>query len=227
MKGRPPKIPAAGDLRIYLVDDHPMVRESLRDMLNGTPGLAVTGEAGTYDDALVLFRDSGVPDVGVINLTLQRRSGLLLIKELVALHPQVRLLALSMYDERLYALRALRAGARGYLMKTVDPREIIGAIRQIHAGQWVLSANVRERIVAESAGLPMAEPPEIRSLTDTELAVLECLGKGMTTAEVAQALRITLPAMRLHCEKLKAKMGCPHMRELVLAAIRFVGRYDV
>ena len=218
---------AERDLRIYLVDDQPLVRESLRDMLNGTAGLRVAGEAATFEEAMALFRQSGAPDVGVINLTLRRRSGLQLIKELVALYPGVRLLALSMYDEHLYALRALRAGAKGYLMKTVPPKEIIAALRQICAGQLVVSAGVRERVMTETAETSDAAAPDVRSLTDDELATLECLGKGMTTTDAAQVLRMTLPAMRVQCEKMKAKLGCANMRELILAAIRFVRQYEI
>jgi DNA-binding NarL/FixJ family response regulator len=213
-------------IQVYLVDDHPIVRESLRDMLNATPDIVVTGQAAGYDEALALF-GRGVPAVGIINLSLAQRSGLALIKELKTAYPHARLLVLSMHDERLYAARALRAGARGYLMKTEPPNKIEEAVRQIHAGQLVVSSRVHEQLLAETAGLLDDFDRKVHLLTDNELKVLEHMGKGMAAIQIADALKTTPQAMRGHYDKMKAKMGYAHLRDLARAAHRFVHRYEL
>src|ERR1039457_5101438 len=158
-------------IKILLVDDHPLVREGLANLIHQEPDLEVCGEAASEPQALALI-GSIKPDVAVVDISLENGSGLELIKNIKAMHPTVAMLALSMHDESLYAERALRAGARGYLMKREAAKKVIQGIRAVLAGQLFVSEKIAA-FMAEKyvGGRTAAMAPPVAQLSDRELDV--------------------------------------------------------
>jgi DNA-binding NarL/FixJ family response regulator len=211
--------------RILLVDDHPITRQGLGALIQSESGLEVCGEAESVSDALTwLARD--VPDLVVVDLSLPGRSGLEFIKDLAALHPGVPTLVLSMHDEAVYAERALRAGARGYLMKSAGGQAVIQAIHKVLNGQISVSAAVNARIL-ESIGtqpIRIANPDEdsrLSGLSDREFEVFQLIGQGLGTREIAGRLNLSIKTVEAHRAHLKEKLGIRDAPGLVREAVRW------
>src|ERR1035438_3573374 len=175
--------------RVFLVDDHPLVREWLTNLINQQPGLVVCGEAESGPEArekILALR----PDVAIVDIALKDSSGIELIKDLKLACPQVAVLVLSMHEESHYAERALRAGARGYLMKRETTRKVIPAIRQVLEGKLC----VRDALAAAMAtqfveGKTLSARSPVEQLSDRELEVFEWLGQGRTARPISETLR--------------------------------------
>jgi DNA-binding NarL/FixJ family response regulator len=198
----------AQKIKILLVDDHPLVREGVANLIHQQPDLEVCGEAASEPQALQLI-GTAQPDVAVVDLSLENGSGLELIKSIKAMHPGVAVLALSMHDESLYAERALRAGARGYLMK----RE---------AGQMFVS----EKIAAQMAekfvgGGPAAGVSPVAQLSDRELEVFQLLGRGHSTRQIADHLHVGFKTVQAYCARIKEKLKLANATELLRAAMQW------
>src|SRR3954454_21665470 len=179
-----------GTIRILIVDDHPLVRLSLRVVIQRERDLVVCGEAEDREQALAAVAASN-PHLAIIDLTLKSSSGIELIKDLRDRYPKVQILVLSMHDETLHAERAVRAGARGYITKQEATTKIMVAIRQVLNGDIYWSEKAAARVASRIATRSRAATGfSLDSLADRELQVFELIGAGRSTRQIAAALHI-------------------------------------
>ena len=212
----------ADQWRILIVDDHPMIREGLTMRIKRETDITVCGEAGTAAEALRLAV-SLQPDLAVVDITLPDKNGLDLIKDIRAVSPETRILALSMHDESIYAERVLRAGGRGYIMKQEGGKRIMEAIRTILNGRVYASNAVSEKILNIFAGrsAKLEESPVSR-LSDREFEVFQMIGKGKSTRQMAAALNLSVKTIEVHRLHIKEKLGITTVPELVSFAARWL-----
>ncbi|NIO33172.1 MAG: response regulator [Gemmatimonadetes bacterium] len=205
--------------RIGLVDDHALVRRGLAEMVDREPDMEVCGEAADASSALDMI-EIAEPELVIVDITLKEGSGLELIKQIKVRYASVRMLVLSMHDEKIYAERALRAGAMGYLNKEEPADKVIEAIREVLAGRIYLSGQMADRIlqrlVDREADL---ERSPIDALSDRELEVLELIGRGLTTRHIAKELHLSRKTVDTYRENLKAKLQLSTAAELVRFAV--------
>jgi DNA-binding NarL/FixJ family response regulator len=194
--------------RIAIAEDHTFMREGLRVLIKSMPGFAVAWMAGSAGEALKCLAEDR-PDLLLVDITLPDRSGLDLIKDARALVPDLRVLVLTMHDEKLYVQRALRCGARGYLTKDASHAEYERAIRRVATGQMSLSDQMSEEILMNYAMGDGASRSKtgIDALSDRELEVFMLLGEGKSTHEVADTLRISPKTVDVHKMNMRAKLG--------------------
>ncbi len=208
--------------RVFLVDDHPLVREHLRALLQREADLEVCGEAA---EAPVALSQIGrlKSDLVILDISLKRSHGLELLKDLKRIHPDIPVLVLSMHDEALYAERALRAGARGYITKEEATVDVLSAIRKVLAGHVYLSdrmsARMMQKMVSGQAN-PTASPDQ--TLTDRELQVFEMIGKGTGTRQIAEDLRVGIKTVESYRARIKEKLHLNDANELLQHAIQWV-----
>jgi DNA-binding NarL/FixJ family response regulator len=207
--------------KIFLVDDHPLVREWLTNLIHQQPDLAVCGEAETAPEAL-----EGIarlkPEVAIVDISLKSGSGIELIKNLKTVQPRVAVIVLSMHDEDLYAERALRAGARGYIMKRETAKKVIAAIRQVLEGKLYLSERLTAMFAAKFVdGGAATVSPSINQLSDRELEVFQLLGQGYETRQIAESLNISMKTVQAFCARIKEKLNLTSATELLREAIRW------
>jgi DNA-binding NarL/FixJ family response regulator len=210
----------AASHRILIVDDHPVVREGLHRILDQVSDLSICGEAGGISDALRVYRETR-PDLVITDITLTDGTGLELTKELIALQPSLRILVASMHDEALYAERALRAGARGYISKTQPPADFVEAARQVLAGGLYLSPRMTERMLTRAVGAKTSKSL-VDVLSDRELEVFEQIGNGLTTRLIAEKLHISRKTVETHREHIKRKLHLSNATELTQHAVQWV-----
>jgi DNA-binding NarL/FixJ family response regulator len=211
-----------GKAKILIVDDHPVVREGLIRRINRQPDLVVCGEAGAAAEALKAIAGCR-PDLVIVDLTLQDKGGLELIKDLQTRYPKLRVLVLSMHDEKLYAERALRAGAMGYVMKQEATEHVIEAIRRVLGGQVYLSESMAARLLGTFvAGKPADAASPIESLSDRELEVFELVGRGLATGQIAGQLHVSVKTVEAYKGRLKAKLKLESAIELTQQAALWV-----
>ena len=208
--------------RILLVDDHPFTRMGMAQFINAQTDMEVCAEASDPRETMRLMENGGA-DLVLCDLNLPGKGGLELIKDLRALFPQVPVLVLSMHDEPQFAPRVLRAGARGYLMKSERPERVAQAIREVLGGRIVVSERMSSLILEIFAGKPMqdASLPEAR-LSDRELEVLSFLGSAQSTRTIAQRLCISMKTVEAHRANIKQKLGLDSSQELVRYAVCWV-----
>lgn len=211
--------PAPARFRVLLVDDHPMFREHLAQLLARDLGLEVCGEADNVADALRLALESK-PDIAIIDITLRGASGLELVREIAARKLPTRSLVLSMHDEDLYAERALRAGARGYLSKSAASSEALKAIRAVIAGEIYASSRLTTRLLQQAAGHAPGRPAlsGIETLADRELEVFQLLGQGHSTKEISRELGLADSTVETYRSRIKEKLKLRSSAELYLRA---------
>ena len=208
-------------IRIMLVDDHPLVREGLANLILPEADLQVCGEAANAPEALALA-GTVRPDVAIIDISLENGSGLELIQDLKALHPEVTALVLSMHDESLYAERALRAGARGYIMKREAARKVIQGIRAVRAGQLFVSDKIAARLTEKFVeGGTAAAPSPLEQLSNRELEVFQLLGQGRNTRQIAEHLHVGFKTVQAYCARIKDKLNLANATELLREAVRW------
>ncbi len=208
--------------RIIIVDDHPIMRHGLAQLINAQPKLEVCVLVGTVAEALAAIAASP-PDLALVDISLPDRNGLELLKDIRALHPDVKVLIVSMHDESLYAERALRAGARGYIMKEEAADKLIAAVHTILAGRIYVSGEMSTRIIEMFSGNKSGDQASpLSRLTDRELEVFEVIGRGKATREVAEMLGISVRTVDAHRAHLKKKLGLKDGSELVRYAVRWV-----
>ena len=216
-----PSANAAHKHRIFLVDDHPLVREGLTNLINEQNDLIVCGEAEDSAGAITRIAKTR-PDVVLVDISLKNESGLELVKNLESQFPLVALIVLSMHDEALYAERALRAGARGYVMKRESTKSVLASIRRVLEGGVYVSERVvnsmARRFSSSSKG---AESSPVERLSDRELEIFRLLGQGRTTAQIADDLHLSLKTVQAYCARAKEKFGVSSLGELLRAAIRW------
>lgn len=207
--------------RIFLVDDHPLVREWLANLIHQQPDLAVCGEAETVVDGLREIARAR-PDVAIVDISLSGGSGLDLIKSIRTLSFPVAVIVLSMHDENLYAERALRAGARGYITKRKTAKHVVEAIRRVMSGKLYVSESLTamfaERFIEGAASQQMAS---IEHLSDRELQVFQLLGEGYETRQIAERLHISIKTVQAFCARIKEKLKLASATELLREAVRW------
>jgi DNA-binding NarL/FixJ family response regulator len=207
--------------RILLVDDHPLVREWLATLINRQSDLQVCGETDAAPKALQLI-GAVQPDIAIVDISMEGGSGLELIKNIKASHPNVLMIVLSMHDEALYAERALRAGARGYIMKREATKGVLQAIRSVLAGKLYLSDKMARTLAEKQVeGRPCAPASLIEKLSDRELEVFQLLGRGYTNWQTAKELHVSVKTIQAFCARLKEKLGLLSATELLREAVRW------
>jgi DNA-binding NarL/FixJ family response regulator len=208
--------------RILLVDDHPMMRAGLVQLIDKQPDLAVCGEAGDAAGALAAL-EKNVPDLLITDITLPGRSGIELIKDVRALHGEMPILVLTLHDESLYAERAFRAGARGYLMKDSGAAKLLEAIRQLLSGQVYVSQQLASRMLDIFAGnRARGATSPIQKLTDREFEVFRLIGQGKTAKQIGQDLHLSSKTVDVHRGNIKKKLVIYDVSSLVSYAARWL-----
>lgn len=209
-------------LRILIVDDHPIVREGLAAILGAQADLTVCGVAANRAEALQQVTDK-TPDVAIVDIGLANENGLDVIRRIRAVDPALRVLVVSMYDDGLYAERALEAGAMGYLNKQAASRNIVAAIRKIWGGERYLSEEMEARMVTRPAeGIPAAARQGIAALTDRELEIFRKIGAGFSTMQIAASLHVSVKTVESHRLNIKSKLGIGTSAQLSREAVHFV-----
>jgi len=203
-----------------IVDDHPIVRRGLRELVEDELDLIVCGEVGDVDDALEQLADAR-PDLVLVDLSLRNGHGLDLIERIRARNKHVKLLVLSMHDDLLYAERALRCGASGYVNKQEPPDRLMEAIREVLRGQICVSDDVADVLLRRlSAGQTLQEDP-IASLTNRELEVFELIGRGLSVKQIAARLDISSKTVEAHRDRIKAKLNVGNSLEVSRRAMQW------
>jgi len=204
---------------VFLVDDHPLVREWLTNLINRQRNLTVCGEAESGPQALQAIV-ALKPDVAIVDISLKDSSGIELIKHLKQSCPSVAVLVLSMHEESHYAARALRAGARGYVMKRETTRKVIAAIRQVLEGRLYISDKIAAAMAtAFVEGKSLASHSPAEQLSDRELEVFELLGQGRGTRQTAEALGVGVKTVQAYCARIKEKLDLSSATELLREAV--------
>lgn len=209
--------------RICLVDDHPILREGLAQLLNQQPDFDVCNQSSTLSQALQAI-DKLKPDIVLVDIGLHGANGIELIKFIKAKHCDLPTLVLSMHDETLYADRALRAGARGYIMKQSSVEEVIEAVRKVLRGEKYLSRQMQERMIETLGGKAQGCGSRLEHLSDRELEVFQAIGSGLGTREIAERLKVSIKTVETHRAHLKEKLGVHSGLELIRLAVDTVGK---
>ena len=218
--------PLATRRRVLLVDDHPFMRAGMAQLIDKQPDLVVVGEAGDPSEALARLAQGGV-DLVLTDMTMPGRSGLDFIKDVVAQHPDVLVLVVSMHDEVIYAERVLRAGARGYIMKGAGGDNLLAALRQIINGGVYVSPKMAARVLEALSGRrPRGSSSPIEQLTDREFEVFQLIGQGKSTRDIAGELGLSPKTVDVHRGRIKDKLDLRDTTALVRHAVRWVESQD-
>ena len=207
--------------RVLIVDDHPMMRAGLTAQIADEADLEVCGEAEDIAGALTAVQSSS-PDLAIVDISLKEGHGIDLVKEIKSRFPSVKMLVLSAYQESLYAERALRAGAMGYLNKQETDVRIFEAIRTVLAGDRYLSAEMTKRLVGQAIGADASQSSPIETLSDRELEVFQLIGEGQTTGAIARRLHLSPHTIDTHREKIKQKLSIKTANELQREATQWM-----
>lgn len=209
--------------RIFIVDDHPLVREWLSNLLNQSDNLLVSGQAETANNGFAaMLLDP--PDVAIVDLSLQHSSGLDLIKNLSDQLPAIQVVVLSMHEEIFYVERAFRAGAKGYVTKRESTEQIVEAVREVAAGRIYASRPILGRLTERMMG--GAFHASVETLSDRELDVFSRLGKGHSTRRISEDLNVSIKTVQAYCARIKEKLGFTDGPQLVRDAVRWVDRNE-
>jgi DNA-binding NarL/FixJ family response regulator len=213
--------PLAGRSTIFIVDDHPIIRQGLALLINREPDLAVCGDAEEAGSALRRIEELK-PDLIVVDISLNGPDGLDLLKNIRARDPDLPVLILSMLDESLYAERALRAGASGYIMKQEATERVLIAIRRILGGEIYVSDLMANRMLHRfSGGNRVGQGSPVADLTDRELEVFRLIGEGHGTRQIAEQLHLSVKTVESYQAHIKEKLSLKNARELVQRAIQW------
>ncbi len=209
--------------RIFVVDDHPVMRMGLIQLINSKPGLDVCGEAGSVEAMMQLIPEVH-PDLILLDIALPDGHGLEVLKDLRALYQDLNVLILSSHDESVYAERALKAGARGYIMKEAAATHLVSAIRTVLDGQIYVSKQMSQLIVEMFTGQKRKghTSSPIDQLTDREFEVFHLIGEGKGSREIATQLSISVRTIDAHRAHIKEKLGLKDSNALVRQAVRWV-----
>ena len=206
--------------KILLVDDHPLVREWLANLINEEADLEVCGQAANAREALDLIGNVS-PRIVVVDLSLDGSSGLELIKDIKAQHPKVNTIVLSMHDETLYAERAMRAGASGYVMKREATGKVLDALRAVLAGGLFFSNAVNAQLAQKLVQGSSDNSTVVGSLSDRELEVFQLLGRGFNTRQISEQMNVSFKTVQAYCARIKEKLNLANINELIFHAVRW------
>lgn len=215
----PAKTTKSAKLRVFLVDDHPLVRKGISDCIHDEADMTVCGHAGTAAEALSAIA-SQKPDVALVDISLPGRDGIELTKDIKTQSPRTQVLVLSMHDESLYAQRALRAGAGGYLMKNASASTVVRAIRNVYGGKLVLSPAIQNQLILQAVGSGKRSPLE--TLSDREIQILRLYGEGRTRGQMATQLNLSIKTVESHRANICRKLGLKNSTELLRYALEFI-----
>ena len=218
-----PKAPAARPTetksRVYLIDDHPLLVQGITQLINVERDLQVVGSTGEWTLALKQIPELK-PDVVVLDITLAKANGIEVLKNLRVHFPELKVLMLSMHDENLYAMRSVRAGAQGYIMKMTATEEVVRAIRQILKGELYLSPQVAKQTMMRLVGRRKeGSTSPMDDLSDRELEVFQMVGDGLTTRQIAERLHLSVKTIETHKAHVKEKLNLQTATQLTQHAI--------
>ncbi len=217
-----PKCEAPEAKRIVIVDDHPLFRKGLEEMIHSEGSFAVCGEAGNAAEAMDVIRKLN-PEMLIVDLSLPGANGIELIKNIRAEFSNLPILVLSMHDESLYALRALRAGANGYVMKHEAMANVIEAIREVFNGRPYLSPAMAAQVITKFAHRQAeGEVDAVERLSDRELEILELIGKGKEVRQIAKLLHLSPKTVETHRAHIKDKLDLKNSREVARFALQWL-----
>ena len=217
-------VAATEQSRVFIVDDHTMFREGLRQLIEYEPGLTVCGGAPDAEKAMEGIRQTK-PDVVIVDITLADSSGLDLVKSIKAEYEDLPVLVVSMHEESLYAERALRAGAMGYVMKNEPAKTVTAAIHSVLSGEMYLSRKMSSSVISKfMRGQPEEPMSPLEILSDRELEVFRMIGQGKGTRQIAQDLDVSIPTVQSFRNRIKEKLHLKSAPELALHAIHWVQR---
>lgn len=206
--------------RILIVEDHPLMREGIANWIDHDPDLEVCAQAGTAAEALGTM-EKLKPDLVLCDITLAGRNGIELVKDLRALNPELPVVMLSMHDESVYALRAARAGASGYVMKRAGGAEVVAAVKQVLAGGTAFSSGVSKQMLEDLTGRARGRQSPLAILTDREFEVLQLLGEGRTNREIAAQLNLSPKTVEVHRVNIRNKLKLKSTPELIRYAVHY------
>lgn len=213
--------------RLYLVEDHPITREGLAQLINYQTDLQVCGQTGRAGQAATEIPVLQ-PDLVILDISLGGTNGIELIKDLLRGDADLRILMLSTHDESLYAERALRGGARGYVMKHQPTAHVMTAIRQVLSGGVYLSERMRNRLLSKVVGsAPVPVASDIEQLSDRELEVFQLIGEGHSTRRIGANLHLSVSTVETYRAHIKQKLRLENATELVQHAVEWVHRRDL
>lgn len=219
-------VPPTTARKILLVDDHPITRQGLRMLISQQPGLTVVGESDNAAQAMDLAAKLK-PDIAIVDIALRSANGIELTKNMKAHSPDLLILIVSMHDEELFAERALRAGARGYLMKHEASERVIEALQKISSGELYISDRVRARMLSRLVNNRTGEVTSpVESLSDREMEVFQLIGNGYATRQIAERLNLSVKTIDSYREHLKLKLSLESGADLVRYAIQWVKSQD-
>ena len=209
---------------VIIIDDHPLFSRGLAQLIETQDSFKVSGMAKNRNEALELL-GKVTPDLAIVDLNLGQEDGLELIQDIVIIHPKTKILVLSMHDERFYAERALKAGAKGYIMKEEAETQVIDAIKTVVKGDIYLSEAEKKRINNDISQEASKESFDlISTLSDRQLQIFLLIGKGIGTVEIANKLNLSIKTIDTHKENIKAKLHCASSGELRQMAIEWTNR---
>ena len=211
----------AGKYKVLIVDDHPIVRHGLGELIARQPDLKMCGEAADAAEALRQV-EATRPDVAVVDISLDGDNGIELVEQIKALYPEVKTLVSSMHDEKTYAGRALRAGALGYINKRESIRKVIDAVRQVLGGEIYLSPQMASQLLHRAAVGQSLDNDPVDTLSNRELEVFEMIGQGMNTQQIAGKLGLSPRTVETHRKKIKTKLNLQNSAQLSRAAFLWV-----
>jgi DNA-binding NarL/FixJ family response regulator len=208
-------------VKILIVDDHPVVREGLAMQIATQPDLEMCGEAEDVPGALAIL-ESARPDVAIVDISLKNGNGIDLIRRIRARDTSLPILVWSMYPENLYAERALRAGAQGYLNKGHATRQLVDAIRAVLAGKVYVGGELADELLHRVIAGNSVERSPIDRLSDRELETFEFMGNGLTTEAIAAKMHVSPKTVETYRARIKEKLGVNNVTELVQRATQWV-----
>ena len=206
--------------KIFIIDDHPVVRRGLAQLLRQESDFVVCGEADHGQGiakAIAQFK----PDIVILDLTLKDMSGIDVIKELAPRFPNLPILVLSIHDESLYAERALRAGAKGYIMKEEAAEKVVTAVREVLKGEIYVGEKLKSRLLSKALGSPKAGASPLEILSDREIEVFRLLGQGYSTRRIAERFERSIKTVEIYRANIKQKLGLKDAAELIHCAVRW------
>src|SRR5438552_1320720 len=225
--GQNPKCDLPDAKRIVIVDDHPLFRKGLQELIHSDGNFAVCGEANNASEGIEVIRKLA-PDLAIVDLSLPGANGIELIKNIRAEFSKLPILVLSMHDESLYALRALRAGAEGYVMKHEAMANVIQAIHEVFNGRPYLSPAMAAQVITKFAHRgSQSEADAVERLSDRELEILELIGKGKEVRQIAKRLHLSPKTVETHRAHIKEKLNLQNARQVARFAVQWVGTRNV